>query len=142
MQHKYWRLVLVGCLLLTLNACNTKANPSSIHDPLLNQSQWVLAKNVPNLSRPITVLFERGRMSGFNGCNSYSGNYIANEDGTLALGQPSVSRILCSGVPSQTERDYMDKLARVRIYALVRGQLVLLDAQRKPLLTFQTYKPT
>ena len=140
-QRKRGRLALLSCWLFILSGCNTKANPNFINYQLLSQSHWILAKNTPNLARPVTLAFERGRMNGFNGCNSYSGSYIASEDGTLALGQPGVSRMLCSGIADQVEQDYMAKLARVRMYALVRGQLHLLDTQRKPLLTFQAYNP-
>ncbi|MBK8452080.1 MAG: META domain-containing protein [Thiofilum sp.] len=138
-QRQRWRLslTLLGCLLLILNGCNTKTNPRSINYQLLNQSQWVLSKSVNQLPRPVSISFERGRMNGFNGCNSYSGSYLASEDGTLVLGQPSVTRMLCSGAADEIERDYMAQLTKVRMYALVRGQLLLLDTQRKPLLTFQ-----
>ncbi|MEN9433859.1 MAG: hypothetical protein RLZZ422_1448 [Pseudomonadota bacterium] len=134
--RKRWLIALVGYFLL-LSGCNTQTNTSSIPNPLLNPSQWSLAKHPDTLSRPVTLNFESGRVNGFNGCNSYSGSYVANADGTLALGKPGTSRMLCSGIAAQTEREYMNKLSKVRMYALVRGQLLLLDAERKPLLTFQ-----
>lgn len=133
------RIALLVGIFLLLSGCNTQTSTGSMTSQLLHQSHWALAKPNPNLARPLTLKFDNGRFSGFNGCNSYSGSYVANADGTLALAQPSASRMLCSGESAKAERDYMQQLNKVRIYALVRGQLLLLDTARKPLLTFQTY---
>ena len=133
-----WCLAIFGLLILSLSACNTKATTNSVNINQLSPSKWLLAKQPASPSdRPLTLNFENGRVSGFNGCNSYSGSYVANPDGTLAFGRPGVTRILCQGQAQQIEANYMNQLAQVRIYALTRGQLQLLDANRKLLLTFQ-----
>ena len=52
----------------------------------------------------ITLNFAEGRVNGFAGCNSYSGEYTAADEGTLAIPEIAVTVQLCQ---TPTSRRFM-----------------------------------
>ncbi|AKQ54027.1 heat shock lipoprotein [Bordetella hinzii] len=127
-----WPLMLV----LGLAACASRPpvppvvgqQPGQQSD-VLAQTAWELARwtkpggalrPVPHAhskERPITLVFnhEQGqaRLSGFSGCNTYSGQYVV-ANGLLILQYPPVSTYMsCPSANMQLEQDYLAGLTRI-----------------------------
>jgi len=64
----------------------------------LDGTEWVLTSlNGSSLVKGsnITLNFAEGWVNGFAGCNSYSGEYTAADEGTLAIGEMAITVQLC-----------------------------------------------
>ena len=101
---------------------------------------WVLAPS-PSLGASINGLvvsarFVDGRVSGDNGCNSYSGSYTL-DGSTLTIGSNLVTTLVgCTGSAATVEQTYMARLHRTRSYEISGDRLSLLDASGKDLLGY------
>ena len=83
-------------------------------DARLDTSVWTLAtiNEKPLLpGTAITLQFLEGELAGFSGCNTYTGEYTAvdNGDGTymVTIGQLTTSRLACPQDIMQQEREYL-----------------------------------
>ena len=99
--------------------------------PLLD-TQWVLIElaNAPvpagEGQREATIRFQtEGRVSGFTGCNRFSGSYTL-EGRLLHFGPLATTRMACAD-DQGVEGDYMKALEATRQFQIHRGTLDLLD---------------
>jgi heat shock protein HslJ len=108
------------------------APPTDPYNPaatqLLDDTQWQLAtwtdasgkpRAVPGDAQgaqPLTLDFStdsgRRRVSGFAGCNRFSGTYSLKE-GKVAFGPLAATRMACAGAAGALEQPYLDGLAHI-----------------------------
>jgi len=75
--------------------------------------------------RPITAVFEEGRISGSGGCNRYSASVTSASPGALHVGAISATKMACMGTAGTNEQRYFAALEKAETYALEEGKLVL-----------------
>lgn len=130
-------LVLLG--LAVISACQPRSqHQAARHLKFERHTMAVKTLNgaTINAERPLSISFDGNRMNGYAGCNSFFGSYNASRDGVFGTGAIGATKMACMGERDQLERDYLERLAQAKSYAVNRDQLQLLDAQRKVLLSF------
>lgn len=135
------QLFIVLMALAVMSACSMgiKANTP---DPqtALDKNTWQLTaiegKAIPVDAAAPSLKFENGRLTGFTGCNRLFASYSATPEGGLALSALGTTKMACMGAGGDLERTVLKALDQVDLYALPLGQLNLLDANHKVLLTY------
>ena len=79
------------------------------------------------LARPVTLRFESGRLSGYSGCNNFSGGYRI-EDGRLAVGPVASTQMACPEPGASIERAFHQALAGTLQYSIDGDALTLASA--------------
>lgn len=108
-------------------------------------TSWILASGIPfpqdvPIARP-SASFDAGTVSGFAGCNRYSGGYTVDGP-TLTLG-PLISTLMaCARPADRIERDYLAALEAVAGWRLDAGELTLVDGEGVAVLSFVVTTPT
>ena len=84
---------------------------------------------------PLTVRFSKeGRISGFSGCNTYTGQYDVTDD-ILSVGPLASTRKACLSPALQTqEQTYLQDLQAVRSFSVAGTQLILITQAGKRLV--------
>jgi heat shock protein HslJ len=123
-----------------LPACATGGGATAPLEP----SAWILS-SLPGRDTPpsagATLRFERGRASGSDGCNRFSGPYAA-VDGRLSFGPNlAATQMACPEPLRGFAAAFGQALARTATYRVDAGALVLLDAQGATLASFSA-QPT
>lgn len=59
------------------------------------KAQQMDQKNLTKLSSPITIQFQRGHLSGHDGCNGYNGRYKLTGNTLVLVGEPSTTLMMC-----------------------------------------------
>ena len=77
-----------------------------------------------------------GKVAGKGGCNRYFGSITQQGDGVLALGPMASPRMMCMGELAGKEMLYLQTLEKVASFQISGQQLVLSDANKAALLTF------
>jgi heat shock protein HslJ len=124
-------------LSLLLSACGL--TPPTAEPPL---GEWLLTGingAPPYPAAQIRLVFEDAQsVSGFSGCNSYSGEYTL-QGSTLEFGNIAATAMACvDGAIAEAERAYFDALGQVDTLALdgdrltLSGGSVTLEFQRAP----------
>jgi heat shock protein HslJ len=80
------------------------------------------------------------KVAGKGGCNRYFGGITQQGDGVLTLGAMGATRMMCMGDLAGKENNYLQTLGKVATYQIKGKQLVLSDANKAPLLTFDAVK--
>ncbi len=81
------------------------------------------------VDRPPTMTFERqGNVSGFSGCNRFSGTYT-QEGSALAFGQAAVTQMACPAPYDKLEQDFQQALSTVVSYEITGAGLLLRGAE-------------
>ncbi len=115
---------------------NELADNSEVKNPIIGSYSVnsLLSKDITNKDYFIT--FEEDRISGFMGCNLYSGTYEVN-DSSIAIGALAATRKYC-----EKEMDYettwMKIASEVATYTLENKTLSLFDSDNKLLLKATT----
>ena len=95
-------------------------------------TEWTLSslddRPLPASARPPTLLFGDARVSGFGGCNRYTGTVASKRLGTLSVGALATTKMACAGPAMDVEDRYLAALAAVSQCALVAGRLQLSGA--------------
>ena len=138
-----------GTFTVTLTA--TDANGLSDSDSLqieidtrLEGPVWSLYPVLPRTA--ITMQFLQGELAGFSGCNTYSGNYIAedNGDGTyqVTISDLVSTKLLCADDLMEQETQYMTALAATT-GGIIEGNLLTLTGLESDLTYYEvgTLKP-
>jgi len=137
-------LCLVAVLLvLVAVACDDSGDssdaPTSKTTPLVG-TNWILTDS-PSLGAGLTVNdvsanFAAKRVSGSSGCNSYNAGYTV--DGSAMTIGPDIASTqrACAAGPTAVERAYLDRLVKVRSYAIKGGTLSLFGTGNSLLLAF------
>jgi heat shock protein HslJ len=107
---------------------NTAVGSLSVN--LLAATDWMVAEMdgqpLPKEALPPTALVQYGKIAGFAGCNRYSAPVTESEAGVISIGEVTVTGgKSCEASATELEARYLERLAQVRGYRFVAGQLVL-----------------
>ena len=115
--------------------CRAPAKPAGGGMPTpIEGSAWRL-KELPGaqsaalakLHRPVTLRFESGRLSGFAGCNNFSGSYALEGD-QLKIGPVASTQMACAEPGSSIETAFHKALSGTLRYAVDGDQLTATTA--------------
>jgi heat shock protein HslJ len=102
-----------------------------------------LAGKAPQLataaSRPVTVRFEAGRVSGFSGCNTFTGSYTIDGD-RVTLGRLATTMMACPEPEMALESAFHSALSGTVHYSIHADQLRLIAASGT-VLVFEAEPP-
>jgi PKD repeat protein len=119
----------VTVTVVDANNLSDSAGTSISVNASLQGTEWLLNNTIQGTS--INVLFGNGSLSGFGGCNSYSGAYTADptaSSGSMSISGISSSQKLCSEEISGQETVYLTDLGTVTSFAISGNQLTLTSA--------------
>ncbi|ANI88665.1 hypothetical protein A9P82_04815 [Arachidicoccus ginsenosidimutans] len=97
----------------------------------LQKSSWVLELDSHevygcNISRPLSIDFDSGKISGFSGCNRFTGTYVLADNKSVKLGPLATTRMMClDSNCNKTEQEFLNKLSKVSNYKVDEKQLQL-----------------
>ena len=115
---------------------NELADNSEVKNPIIGSYSVnsLLSKDISNKDYFIT--FEEDRISGFMGCNLYSGSYELNNN-AIAIGALAATRKYCQD-EMEYETTWMKIAAEVATYKLENKTISLFDGDNKLLLKATT----
>ena len=115
---------------------NELADNSEVKNPIIGSYSVnsLLSKDITNKDYFIT--FEEDRISGFMGCNLYSGSYELNNN-AIAIGALAATRKYCQD-EMEYETTWMKIAAEVATYKLENKTISLFDGDNKLLLKATT----
>jgi heat shock protein HslJ len=99
--------------------------------PKLTGQTWQLAHS-PGITATFTTA---GKVSGFSGCNTYSGTYTTTGR-SIRVGKLAATQIACSTAVMNAERSYLAALTAARTYAIAGEKLRLRNGAGRTTLTF------
>ena len=88
----------------------------------LQEMPGVQAAVLAQLSRPVTARFESGRLTGFAGCNNFSGSYTL-DGGQLTIGPVASTQMACLGPGSTVENAFHSALTGTLRYTVEGDEL-------------------
>lgn len=116
---------------LALGGC-TLASGSS--QALLQTSSWQLqGAEVGTFTLQITG----DKVTGMGGCNRYFGGITRQDETVLTLSALGATRMMCMGELADQEAHYLQTLGKVAAYRIKGQQLILSDANKQDLLSFE-----
>ncbi|MGL5128664.1 MAG: META domain-containing protein [Aeromonas popoffii] len=122
------KLTLLAALALGGCAMATGSNLAQ-----LQASTWQLQGASDDT---FTLQIAGDKVAGKGGCNRYFGGITQQGDGVLTLGAMGSTRMMCMGDLADKEMLYLQKLEKVATFKISGQQLVLSDANKVALLTF------
>lgn len=130
-------LVIAICVLVS---CASTAPPSLA---TLAGATWTLVslggQPLAQGARPPTAVFDGIRLSGFGGCNRYTGQVEDKTPGTIAIGPLAATKMACPSPAMEVEDRYFAALAQVTQYRVAGSRLVLSGPSGE--LTFERATP-
>jgi len=122
----------VTVFVMDANGLSSYATTRINIDARLDTSVWTLSmiNTAPLLpGTAITMQFKQGKLTGFAGCNSYSGNYTATANGdgtyTITIGQLQTSKLICPQDIMQQEQKYLEILQQASQARIQENQIIL-----------------
>ncbi len=106
-------------------------------DALRNTTWTLVGSPLAAEGVEVVMAFGDGTVSGFSGCNRFSGSYRLTVD-TLEFGPLATTRMACPPDAMRMEDDVLGRLAQVVTAAIEPAELHLFDAQGALLLRFGT----
>ena len=95
----------------------------------LEGKTWVLTQldeGHPVPAEPaITLVFEKGKISGSGGCNQYFASVTSPSPGAVQVGPVGATKRFCSGEVGEGEQQFFAALGKASHYSLEGGNLVL-----------------
>jgi len=91
------------------------------------------------LSRPVTVRFESGQLTGFGGCNNFAGSYALEGD-SLTVGPVATTQMACADPGSSVEQAFHAAMSGTLRYA-VDGDELSAKTATGATLRFQRQQP-
>jgi len=118
---------LAGCCRLA----GTRGEGPAAAPPAIDGATWRLtqlpgkdASALASSSRPLTVRFEGGRISGFSGCNRFMGGYTLDRD-RVTIGPLAGSMMACGEQATALEQAVQGGLAGTHRFAVAGDTLTL-----------------
>jgi heat shock protein HslJ len=105
----------------------------------LTQLPGTQSAALAQLNRPVTVRFESGRLSGFAGCNNFSGSYTLDGD-QLKIGPVASTQMACPEPGSSVETAFHKALSGTLRYS-VDGDALQVTTAAGDTLRFQREPP-
>jgi heat shock protein HslJ len=137
-------LVLAGIVLsVALVACGSddgdsgdgggsagaSTDPAELVGPtwtLDEATRGAMAQDADQVDADVTLQFaEDGTVSGSSACNTYSGPYEAQDDGSITLGPLASTQMACDEAIMALEANYLQTLDQASSFAIAEGQLIL-----------------
>lgn len=123
-------LLTTGCALIGSRDIST----------VLDNTSWVLERldGQPAMQgRNLTLNFEKDKINGSTGCNSYSGSYTGNNDGAWHITDLGATEMACrpSHVMMQ-ERKFLNTLKSAMSYEVLEDKLTLKNGDHQILAVF------
>ena len=141
MRKRWWATAGFAVFAVIASGCGDEdSTPSAAAGGTqLVGTQWVLDVSALGMSDAGSVsswiAFERDRVSGNDGCNTFSGSYEA--DGSkLTFGPLAGTKMACGSPADDVSRAVTAALARVRTYEQSADTLRMEDAGGETLLTY------
>lgn len=128
------KLTLLAALVLGGCAMTASSNLAQ-----LQASTWQLQGASGDT---FTLQVAGDKVAGKGGCNRYFGGITQQGDGVLTLGAMGATRMMCAGDLAGKEVNYLQALEKVATYQISGQQLVLSDANKTALLTFDALPAT
>lgn len=134
-------------IVLFLSACSSSKTPTVAADPLTD-FEWrlteLMGKAIPAAADPmnnITLKFTKAdnRVSGFSGCNTYSGGYTSTDPLRISFAQ-LISTMKACPTGMELESEYLKMLTGVDNYSLNGNVLSLNRARMAPLARFESVR--
>jgi heat shock protein HslJ len=97
------------------------------------------ADAIAALARPITIRFESGRVSGYSGCNTFTGPYTL-ETNRVTFGALAATRMACMGAGGRLEGPFHAAL-RAPVTFAIDGDRMTLSTDAGTVLAFETQPP-
>jgi heat shock protein HslJ len=94
----------------------------------LEGKTWSLVEPATFDIKPITALFQAGSVTGFSGCNTYSGSY-QSDGSSLTISGLATTQAICDEAATTRENTYLANLGSVNGYVVQDKQLTLTGAQ-------------
>jgi heat shock protein HslJ len=94
----------------------------------LEGKTWSLVEAAILEVEPITALFQGGTVSGFSGCNTYTGVY-QSDGSSLTISGLTTTQALCDEDATARENAFLAALASINGYVVQDDQLTLTGAQ-------------
>ncbi len=88
---------------------------------------WLLEDALPGTN--ITALFSNGLVTGFSGCNNYTGSYVIDGQ-SLSIAGLVATQQLCAPEIMEQEQRYLASLGAAQSYQIVNGRLTI-DTSRE-----------
>jgi heat shock protein HslJ len=124
----------------------TRGEGLALAPPAIDGTTWRLtrlpgkdARALASSSRPLTVRFEAGRISGFSGCNRFMGGYTLDRD-RVTIGPLAASMMACGDEATALEKAVQDGLAGTHRFTVAADGLTL-TADSGAALVFQAEAP-
>jgi heat shock protein HslJ len=134
---------MVGSGLVTgvasLAALGSLTGAQAARGPTLAGQTWQLAKlgRTDRQHAGITARFTTGgKVSGFSGCNSYSGTYTTSGSSITVSKKLAVTQKACPKAVMAQETAYVAALIAARTYSIAKGTLTLKGKSGHTLATF------
>jgi heat shock protein HslJ len=131
----------------TLVPVATAASPAASMADLAG-TEWILIsfgdQPILGSARSPTLVMEGARVSGFGGCNRYTGTIEEKTPGVVSIGSLATTNMACVGPAAEIEARFLTGLTRVSRYTIVAGRLQLIyleDGAPRP-LTFERRETT
>ena len=105
----------------------------------LNEITGPKPASAAGLTRPATLRFESGRMSGYAGCNNFSGSYSV-EGGGLRVGPVASTQMACQEPGASVERAFHQALTGTLQYS-IDGDALTLTSSSGATLRFDRQPP-
>jgi heat shock protein HslJ len=127
--------LLAGCCRVP--ASSSVASPASV---TMDGNTWQLAAlggqslGLAGMAgRPVTARFEGGRVSGFSGCNQYTGAYTLDPD-SLVIGSLATTMMACPEPQMALEKAVKSALAGTFRHAIAGDRLTLTPVSGTPMV--------
>jgi len=109
------------------NGLSSSASATINISASLEETTWSLVSDQPALN--ITTEFSQGEVSGFGGCNNYSGGYVSDtpeaQSGSLIIQAVTVTRKMCEEDISSAESQYLTTFESVTGFSISGDTLTL-----------------
>jgi heat shock protein HslJ len=133
--------------ILFLSACSSSKTPTVTPDPLTDY-EWrlteLMGKAIPAATEPInniSLKFNKSdnRVSGFSGCNSYSGGFTSSAPLRISFTQ-MISTMKACPTNMELESEFLKMLSEVDNYTINGNVLSLNKARMAPLARFESVR--
>jgi heat shock protein HslJ/predicted RecA/RadA family phage recombinase len=95
----------------------------------LADATWTLVSldrlPISGVDRPPTAVIEGSRLSGFGGCNRYTGQVAEKSPGDIVVGPLAATKMACPAPAMELESRFLAAMSRMTRYSFVDGRLVL-----------------
>jgi heat shock protein HslJ len=144
-MRKFFPIVTI--MALVISGCSSSKKTQTPANPLLD-NEWMLTElmgkpiqKADAAQLKITMKFTKdgNRVSGFSGCNTYSGTYTSETELRVSFSQ-MISTMMACPMNMDIEAEYLKMLSQVDNYTIGDNKLSLNKARMAPLARFEKVK--